>query len=512
MNSILHSTLIFTTFYQYQFDYLPHWIDSIHSFFLPEQPKFFIFFSDKTKLLNDFILNRKFPAHYDFIVFPIHLQSQPFHTLYIPLHLTKFFNYLMLERREEMEEIKKQNFYFIPSDIHFLSSFENHLSHPNSIYSFFDSSSTNIQLDIPFFGGNIQTFLEFLKQYIPKYHQYQLQDSFDNSFLSSTLHSYFLQHPHLFQFFHIPHHIPISHPTSIPSRFLYIKTYGGLGNILFQICTGISMAIQYHYTPIVLYNKEHKKEYDAPTYRDSVCRYPLFNPIYRISKKEIQPMSIYKESGPLYEENIHTWMNEHKQEDKICIDGYFQTTPYFESQWDSICKYFSFSCREISKLILTSFYQSFTFQPYSIGIHIRGGDYLKHKDYHLNLPKSYYTQAIEKTLQKENSIYILFTDDIPYAESLQLFDSKNVYSIQNIVKEHIPKEYEFLIGNDELELFLFAEMKTMICANSSFSLFASYFSEADKIYIPHRWIVPQHPYIHIPHFIFSSKSYEILSF
>ncbi len=506
MNSILNSTLIFTTFYHHQFNYLPHWIDSIHSFFLPHQPKFFIFFTDKTKQLNDFILNHKFPARYDFIVFPIHLQSQPFHTLYIPLHLTKFFNYLILERREEIEEIKKQNFYFIPSDIHFLSSFENHLSYPNSIYSFFDSSSTTIQLDIPLFGGNIEIFLEFFKQYIPKYHQYQLQDSFDDSFLSSTLHSYFLQYPHLFQFFHIPHHIPISHPSSIPSRFLYIKTYGGLGNVLFQVCTGISIAIQYHYTPVVLHNQEHKKEYDASTYRDSVCRYQLFNPMYKISKKEIQSMSTYKESRPQYEENIHTWMNEHTQENKISIDGYFQTTSYFESQWDSVCKYFSFSCREIAKLILTSFYQSFSFQPYPIGIHIRGDDYLKHKDNHLNIPKSYYTQAITKIVEKENSIYILFTDDIPYAESLKLFDSKNIYSIQNIVKEHIPKEYEFLIGNDELELFLFSEMKIMICANSSFSLFASYFSEADKIYIP------QYPYLQNPHFTFSSKSYEILSF
>ena len=439
----MDSIYIFTTFYHNEFDYLPSWIDSIHSHFLPNQSKIFVFFSDKTKDLHEFIRCHQFPSKYDFIVFPASLQSKPFDTLYIPFHFTKFIQYFSLQKKEEIETFQESHFFYIPSDIHFLSSFEHSFSSQDSLYSFFDSSSVNIQCTIPFFGGKIKTFLSYIQQYIPKYHQYQLQDSFDDSFFSSTFHSYFLQKPHLFQFFHIPHYIPISRPSSIPSRYLYIKTYGGFGNVLFQICTGISMALQYNYTPVVLYNPEHKKEYDAPTYRDSVCRYQLLNPIYRISKKEIQPMSTYKETKPQYEENIHTWMNEHTQENQICIDGYFQTTPYFESQWESICKHFFFSVRDIAKIILSSFYQSFSFQPSPIGIHIRGGDYLKHKDYHLNLPQTYYQQCIEKTYSIENSIYIYFTDDIHYTQSLQLLDSTNVYFIQEIVKQHIPMEYSY---------------------------------------------------------------------
>ena len=66
-------------------------------------------------------------------------------------------------------------------------------------------------------------------------------------------------------------------------------------------------------------------------------------------------------------------------------------------------------------------------------------------------------------------------------------------SIINIKNKYISNEYKYLIDNAELDLFLLSLSDIIICANSTFSLWSSYFSDANEIYIPFNWFAEKGP-------------------
>ena len=65
--------------------------------------------------------------------------------------------------------------------------------------------------------------------------------------------------------------------------------------------------------------------------------------------------------------------------------------------------------------------------------------------------------------------------------------------IDKIIEDNIDEKYKYLIKNPELSFFIMSLFDIIICANSTFSLWASYFSDAKKIFIPKEWFGPKGP-------------------
>ena len=79
----------------------------------------------------------------------------------------------------------------------------------------------------------------------------------------------------------------------------------------------------------------------------------------------------------------------------------------------------------------------------------------------------------------------MFTDDYEYAKNN--FKNKYEIYINDIIEEYLEKDYDYLKNSPELSMFLLSECDKLICANSTFSLWASYFSNSPEIYLPRQW-------------------------
>ena len=120
----------------------------------------------------------------------------------------------------------------------------------------------------------------------------------------------------------------------------------------------------------------------------------------------------------------------------------------------------------------------------SVGIHVRGGDYLLQKNQNLFsvLGPEYYMRSVKLIeLAVENPAFFVFTDDPETARS------------------RLPagRDYEFVTGNTGLDSYLdmqlMSQCKHNIIANSSFSWWGAWLNDqAGKIVVaPQEWFHPQ---------------------
>jgi hypothetical protein len=228
---------------------------------------------------------------------------------------------------------------------------------------------------------------------------------------------------------------------------------GGLGNQLFQIAASSSLAIDNNdefafnfkscYTPnqgnpsIKYVNTIFKKFKSYDSYN--------FNSIYH------EPSFSYKKIP--YSKNL-------------LLNGYFQSEKYFINNFNKIKELITLSPKEkiINSLGIDLVNENIT------SVHIRRGDYLKFKDYHLVCGVDYYNNAIKKI---DSDKFIFLSDDIDWVKSN--FISDNFY-------------YSNL--TDELDdLTLMSLCKNNIISNSSFSWWGAYLNDnKNKVIIsPKKW-------------------------
>ena len=84
-------------------------------------------------------------------------------------------------------------------------------------------------------------------------------------------------------------------------------------------------------------------------------------------------------------------------------------------------------------------------------------------------------------------------------------------SIINIKTKYISNDYKYLFDNAELDLFLLSLSDIIICANSTFSLWASYFSNSKQIYIPKNWFAEEGPIDFIINDLCINENYIIIN-
>jgi len=251
---------------------------------------------------------------------------------------------------------------------------------------------------------------------------------------------------------------------------ILMKTYGGLGNILFQVASGLNLAYDLDMNLIIKYTTEYNV-----TARKTSMAYTMLDNFSFTSTLTYDNKYI----------KYHTESNKIKinSNSNVELDGYFQNVNNFRNNWDKIINLFNDN--DVS-LLANDIYLQIK-NNYSendlVALHIRGGDYLKLQHVHYVQPIEYYKYAVEHLEKKSGNkfLFIVFTDDVNH--SLNIL---NVLNLNYIFVEKYSSNYN-KFNNDELEIFLMSKFNSIICTNSTYSLWASYLSRAQNIYIPEKW-------------------------
>jgi hypothetical protein len=213
---------------------------------------------------------------------------------------------------------------------------------------------------------------------------------------------------------------------------------GGLGNMMFQIATGASLAKQNDTEFAYSYSNWHCcTQYDIKLYPLTI-----FSKIKKIDN--INFNTVYHESGMLYQQLPTT--------KDLILDGYFQNEKYFDK--DLVKKLFNVP--RLQK------YQDYTF------IHIRRGDYIKYSNIHTLLSDDYYKHGLD--ILKPNKVIVL-TDDKKWIKMNPLYN-----------------EFEISDSTSDLDdLSIMTSCKSGIIANSTFSWWGAWLSNSDSIIAPINW-------------------------
>lgn len=131
-------------------------------------------------------------------------------------------------------------------------------------------------------------------------------------------------------------------------------------------------------------------------------------------------------------------------------DIYVQDPEYFEHCKDEVKKMFGGGINKVDM----------------VGIHVRRGDYVNNRFYVDLMETPYYVDAMAMF---PGADFIVFSDDIEWCKKQSIF-----------------KDCEFSNGNEIEDLNLMASCKGIIIANSSYSWWAAYLSEA-KVIAPKKW-------------------------
>lgn len=156
--------------------------------------------------------------------------------------------------------------------------------------------------------------------------------------------------------------------------------------------------------------------------------------------------------------------------------GYWQNTRYFNNNFFKIKSTLNFK----KKLNLRTLHSCLKTPQTIVGVHIRGGDYLKNKNKNIfyNVNKEYYVKNILSMNKKlNNPIFIFFTDDLNYLNKLIPKLNINHLYIQDLCDDR----------NDDFQYLTLCDH--FIIPNSTFSLWAAYFSnnKNKKIIVPTNW-------------------------
>jgi hypothetical protein len=226
--------------------------------------------------------------------------------------------------------------------------------------------------------------------------------------------------------------------------FSMLGQHGRLGNQLWQIAATIGIAdslnVPFYFPPWV-YSRFFKNELPQKSYDE------LFSP----------RLKTFNETPFVFETIIldtkYDWD----------LMGYFQSWRYFQNSVDKVKHYFDFNF-ETNDLNLNG-----------VAVHIRRGDYLGQKLYHVCLSETNYYQKAMATFP-ENTGFSIFSDDIEWCKTFIKGDN---------ITYVIPT-------SDIVDLAYMSRHKHHIIANSSYSAWAAFLSDGTGITIaPRQWYGPQ---------------------
>jgi hypothetical protein len=232
-----------------------------------------------------------------------------------------------------------------------------------------------------------------------------------------------------------------------------VRLMGGIGNMLFQIAFGETMAKRYGCDVVYTRRKENfefiKSIYTRSPHADE---YLTLFPNVDWDKNQDRIDEIKRPKG------VPFHYTEVVPEDGIEYVGYFQSEKYFFGG-DFVRGLFAFKDDvEMDGEHLCS-------------IHIRRADYLTMPDFHPVQTMKYYTDAMEYLYDKGINYYLVFSDDMNWAK-------ENFKGLPFI----------FPNGKDYEDLKLMTKCQYHIIANSSLSWWGAYLADGIDVIAPKRWL------------------------
>ena len=240
---------------------------------------------------------------------------------------------------------------------------------------------------------------------------------------------------------------------------------GGVGNQLFQIAAGYSLARKLNTNFVINYNGNNfdfdKKEFEKLTskYHHKLVHYRQYKDgLYRnIKQSNYDGFDAYNQVGFKF--------NPIPCKDNTKLVGYFQSEKFFFDYSQEIKDLFNFS-NTIRKKIGDKLGK---FKKKKLGIHIRC--YERGFAILPPMPKVYYEIALNQFNTNEYD-YILITDNQTKAE--EKLDKENFFSLNN---------------NDEIEdLYTLSQCDSVIMSNSTFSWWGAWLGKKkEKVIVPPVW-------------------------
>ena len=261
------------------------------------------------------------------------------------------------------------------------------------------------------------------------------------------------------------------------------RLMGGMGNLLFIVATCYALSKKYKST-LKFYTKLWNDNK-----RKNIIKYNMFKNFHLDLNTSRNYNITYRENNFFYDDiHIDSYIDN-------CIHGYFQSYKYFESCKTEFVKMLH---NPYSQIVESTIHQFKNNMLTPVSIHVRRTDYLSLSHIHLNLSSEYYSNAISH-FSTENSIFIIFSDDVTFIQNEPLF-------------QNLPHKVIVDNPDDEYCFWLMSACTHNIIANSSYSWWASYVnSNPDKLVIsPNRWFGPCGPQHKIRDIIPDTHNYKLL--
>lgn len=234
---------------------------------------------------------------------------------------------------------------------------------------------------------------------------------------------------------------------------IHCKLHGRLGNNMFTLATGLSVAKQLN-TDLTVSKTTHAGHRGAIVPELSIFNYQF--------KQISDPGIEYVHNDP----HIH-YAPIPKQKDMI-LSGIFGSWKYFEDIREDLCSTYFTPSTTIQENL-----KKYNVSANALGISVRRGDFLMLQHNHCVLSSDYYQEVLNTYFQENiDSIYI-FSDDIEWCK---VIFGDNVHYVEDT------------IGT---QLFLMTKMKHLILANSTFAWWGAYLNQNNGIIvIPDPWLGP----------------------
>lgn len=167
--------------------------------------------------------------------------------------------------------------------------------------------------------------------------------------------------------------------------------------------------------------------------------------------------------GNLMFKQAYLWA---QMRDGVIPDVYLQSEKYFAKYKEEVKNMFGFGIGKIDR----------------VAIHIRRGDYLKAHQFHTNLwATDYYKRAVELFPTEK---FLVFCKD---NQDPELDRADRLWCIENL-EPLIGGRFEMhMHGSETGDMNVMASCKSIIMANSSFSWWAAYLGEHEKVITPKDW-------------------------
>jgi hypothetical protein len=234
---------------------------------------------------------------------------------------------------------------------------------------------------------------------------------------------------------------------------VYLNLKGGLGNMMFQIASTISISLSEN-TDYSFPNLNNHLKYLSleKTHNPNVnyCSEYLELPFLREAKTLQPTSSISTINYPFHYENIQIPKSD------IIIDGFFQSEKYFKQHEEKILELFLPNTK--IKDYITEKYPELLNNNIT-SVHIRRGDYTN-SSHHFTQSKNYYDESMDK-LKSKTDLYFIFSDDIDWCKNN--FKDDNIYFIEN--------------EKDYIEMYMMSMCSNNIISNSSFSWWGAWLNQ-----------------------------------